>query len=421
MKIMNIIKRNNSNWICFQIGAREHYAIPRILEKQQQLTHFISDAWVTPQSPFNLLPKSILSNLRERYHLKLASASIYNFNYSLIEFEIKQKIALKSGWQTIINRNQWFQKKGVKLLKNTTNKIGEPVTIFAYSYAALEILKFAKKQGWQTILGQIDPGIYEEKLVAEECDRYFQYTTNWQPAPSEYWETWQQECHLADRIVVNSDWSSHALQKTGISPKKIKVIPLAYKQPEIAKNFTRVYPQSFSNKRPLKVLFLGQIILRKGIAKIFEAIELLKEQPIEFWFVGSININIPQEIQNNPQVKWIGSVSRSMTANYYQQADVFLFPTLSDGFGLTQLEAQAWQLPIIASTCCGAVVQDRMNGLILSEVTGENIANYLLFCLKNPDLLNKFSQESLTTLVGFSISKLGNELQLLSQNLISKK
>lgn len=414
--MVNTISTGHSKWICFQIGAREHYAIPRVLEQQQQLSYLITDAWVTPQSPFNLLPKSVLSNLRERYHLKLATASIYSFNSSLIQFEIKQKIARQSGWQTVINRNQWFQKKGIKLLQKIANNISEPVTIFAYSYAALEIFKFAKQQGWQTVLGQIDPGIYEEKLVSQECDRYPQYSSNWQPAPSEYWKSWQQECNLADRIVVNSDWSSHALQKIGVSSEKIKVIPLAYKQPEIAKNFTRVYPTKFTKERPLRVLFLGQVILRKGVAKIFEAIELLKEQPIEFWFVGSININIPGQLQSNPNVKWFGSVSRSTTASYYQQADVFLFPTLSDGFGLTQLEAQAWQLPIIASFYCGAVVKDNINGLILPEITGENIALSLLFCLHNPNLLSKFYQEYLQIISKFSLSKLGKELQLLNRH-----
>ena len=410
---------DHSNWICFQIGAREHYAIPIALKQQQQLSHLITDAWVTPQSPFNLLPKSLLNNLRERYHLKLASASVYHFNYSLIQFEINQKITRQSSWQTIINRDRWFQKKGIKLLKKIANNINDPVTIFAYSYAALEIFKFAKDRGWQTVLGQIDPGIYEEKIVSQECDRYPQYTANWQPAPSQYWESWQQECNLADRIIVNSDWSSQALQKTGISSEKIRVIPLAYKQPEIAKNFKRVYPEKFTPERPLRVLFLGQIILRKGVAKIFEAIELLKNEPIEFWFVGSININIPQKIQNNPQVKWFGAVSRSTTVNYYQQADLFLFPTLSDGFGLTQLEAQAWQLPIIASHYCGAVVKDGINGLILSDVTGKAIAKYLLYCLNNP-VLSKFSQESLQIIPDFSLSRLGKELQLLNKKLIYK-
>jgi glycosyltransferase involved in cell wall biosynthesis len=406
-----------STWICCQIGAREHYAIPRALHQQNKLTHLITDAWVTPQSILNFLPKSLLTNLRERFHPQLTSASISGFNNSLIKFEIKQKNTKKSSWQIIISRNQWYQKKAVEILNKIKINSAEPVTIFAYSYAALKIFEFAKKQGWQTILGQIDPGIYEEELVNKECSHYPQYISNWQPAPPKYWEHWQQECILADKILVNSDWSSQALQQVGINSTKIKIASLAYNPPKIANSYTRTYPENFSEKRPLKVLFLGQIILRKGIAKIFEAIELLKDEPIEFWFVGSINITIPQVIQNNPKIKWLGSVSRYTTTSYYQQADIFLFPTLSDGFGLTQLEAQAWQLPIIASKRCGAVVKDQINGLILPDITTQAIADALIYCQQNPHQLQKFAQQSYLT-ADFSLEKLSHRLQAIAHGSI---
>ena len=75
-------------------------------------------------------------------------------------------------------------------------------------------------------------------------------------------------------------------------------------------------------------------------------------------FHTSIQIAVPADLRDHPQVRWAGTVSREDTARYYRDADVFLFPTYSDGFGLTQLEAQAWKLPIIASVFCGAVVED---------------------------------------------------------------
>lgn len=406
----------DSNWICFQIGAREHYAIPIVLEQKQNLSCLVTDAWIAPQSLLNLLPKPLLSNLRERYHPQLDNASVRSFNFSLGKFEIEQKLKQKSSWQTIINRNQWFQNKSLKLLQNFARNINEPITIFSYSYAALEIFKFAKKQGWRTVLGQIDPGIYEEKIVARECSLYPQYASNWQPAPSQYWSDWQQECDLADSIIVNSEWSNRALQKIGIENSKIEVVPLAYK-PSQNNNYSKNHPKSFSTKRPLKVLFLGQIILRKGLARIIEAIELLKNEAIEFWFVGSTNIDLPQTIKNNSKVKWFGSVSRSTTANYYQQADVFLFPTLSDGFGLTQLEARAWQLPIIASQNCGAVVKDKINGLILPELTPNAIADALRFCLQNPLQLQKFASQSCID-SEFSLHNLSNRLQAIAHGYI---
>ncbi len=406
--------QNFSSWICCQLGAREHYAIPRSLNKTGQLAHFITDAWIPPHSLLNGLPKPLLANLRERFHADLASASVQAFTGSLISFEIAQRIQKKTGWEQIIARNEWFQKNATQVLyklEDHLSSLNSRPTFFAYSYAALKLFRYAKAKGWRTILGQIDPGPLEEKLVMEEHARHLTYQSNWQPAPSHYWTRWHQECLLADRIIVNSLWSSEALQQVGIPEHKIDIIPLAYQPPEQADDFVRTYPAVFSKERPLRVLFLGQVILRKGLAALLEAAELLNHQPIEFWLVGSQGISIPQA--SHGKLQWIGSVSRSATAMYYQQADVLLFPTLSDGFGLTQLEAQAWKMPIITSRFCGEVVKNQVNGLILPEVSGQAIAQALDFCLNNPWQLEAFAQKSTDT-SSFSLSRLQQSLQALS-------
>lgn len=399
-----------SVWICCQLGAREHYAIPRALHKAGQLNHLITDAWVSPSSALSQLPRAFLASLRDRFHTDLAQASVHAFTGSLVRFEIAQRIQKSSGWQPIIARNYWFQRQAVQLLDNSiTPRLNSRPTLFAYSYAALELLRYAKTRGWRTILGQIDPGPVEENLVLEEHTRHSTYQSNWQPAPPEYWFNWQEECSLADRIIVNSLWSSQALQQAGIPANKIDIIPLAYEPPQ-AYSFVRTYPLAFSAERPLRVLFLGQVNLRKGIAALLEAVELLRDQLIEFWLVGSQDIAQPSQDKHS-RIRWIGSIPRSATAKYYQLADVFVFPTLSDGFGLTQLEAHTWKLPIIASRYCGEVVQDRVNGLILREVTGEAIAESLLFCLNNPQSLEAFARN--TNISCFGLSQLQHYLQTL--------
>ncbi|BAY07255.1 glycosyltransferase family 4 protein [Calothrix sp. NIES-2098] len=402
-----------SNWISCQIGAREHYAISRALHQQGQLAHLITDAWVLPRSSLNLLPKNLLTKLRERYHPDLAQASVYTFTSSLISFELTQRIQRKTGWELIIARNYWFQKESVRFLERISHKFRDRPTLFAYSYAALELFRYAKTKGWYTVLGQIDPGILEEKLVLEEHTKYPNYASKSIQAPLSYWNNWQEECSLADRIVVNSQWSSRLLQEAGISGHKIEIIPLIYTPSDAAKHWVRTYPQSFSQERPLRVLFLGQVILRKGMAALLEAVEYLKGYPIEFWIVGLPQIKISPALQTHPQIRWFGQISRSQTVNYYQNADVFLFPTLSDGFGLTQLEAQAWRLPIIASRYCGDVAIDGCNGLVLSEVNGEAIAESLIFCLQHPEDLRGFSQHS-STVRSFDLSQLANQLQSIS-------
>lgn len=413
IELFNPKSHKAPSWICCQLGAREHYAIPRTIHQTGQLTHLITDAWILPHSALNRLPKPLLTNLRERFHSDLSEAPVYDLTNSLIRFELIQRIQKISGWQCIIDRNYWFQQQAVQFLKTVTPKLNSCPILFAYSYAALDLFRYAKNLGWHTILGQIDAGLIHDKLILEEHARYSNYSSSWQPAPPSYWDHWREECSLADRIVVNSGWSSQALQQVGISSNKIDIIPLAYQPPEQADDFVRTYPSSFSTERPMRVLFLGQASIAKGIAALLEAAKMLQDQPIEFLLVGSPSIARPQWATRLEQIKWIGAVPRSATVKYYQLADVFLFPTLCDGFGLTQLEAQAWKLPIIASRFCATVVDDQVNGLLLPEVTGEAIALALEFCLRNPQRLQAFTR-SATDISKFSLSQLYNQLQSLS-------
>lgn len=400
-------------WICCQLGAREHYAIPRALHQNNQLAHFITDAWVVPDSLLSRAPLHALQSLRDRYHPDLENASVHQFTRSLIQFELAHRLKRTEGWQQIIARNHWFQAQAIQKLKNLKAQPSFPKqpVLFTYSYAALDLLNYARSQGWYTVLGQIDPGPIEEKIVVQEHFKYPALAPTWQPAPQSYWDNWKLECEIADRIVVNSDWTCQALQQVGVDPSKIDVVPLVYSPPEAARSFQRTYPERFSAERPLRVLFLGQVILRKGIAALIEAAEQLKHEPIEFWIVGSIGID-RQQVQL-PNIRWVGSVSRSQVAEFYKAADLFLFPTLSDGFGLTQLEAQAWKLPLIVSGFCGEVVKNQVNGIVLSEVTGEAAAEALWACFKHPQWLALCSRRAIR-LDCFSLSTLHHHLQRLS-------
>jgi glycosyltransferase involved in cell wall biosynthesis len=88
-----------------------------------------------------------------------------------------------------------------------------------------------------------------------------------------------------------------------------------------------------------------------------------------------------------PNVRILGPVDKATTERLYREADVFLFPTLSDGFGLTQLEALGHGLPVIASMNCGRVVEDRVSGLVLSEVMPVAIAEAVMELVRDRDLI----------------------------------
>ena len=381
-KTSNDVKKNL--WICCQIGAREHYFISRELQSAGELELLITDYWATHDGSSKIL-NQFNKNLGGRMHDEIPTDKVVSFNLSSIFFELSTKMTQVKGWDAVINRNQWFQKKTIAHLKNLKK---EPTHIFSYSYAAKDIFKYAKSRGWRTVLGQIDPGPAEEEVVLNELSTFPAYQSEWQPAPVAYWEKWYEECELADTIIVNSDWSYQALLQKGIAKSKVKIVPLSYTTPDDARSFQRIYPSQLNRDRPLRILILGQVILRKGIARIVEAARLLTDKPVEFIIAGPIGIYpLPQL----PNVKWVGRVSRLEVNEYFKKADIFLFPTLSDGFGLTQLEARAWKLPLIVSRNCGTVIKDQYDGWILNEASARAIVKTILDILQNPEIMSTFS------------------------------
>ena len=401
-------------WLCCQLGAREHYAIPRALLRVDMLAYLLTDAWVLPSS---LLAKICGrgSSLAERFHDTLPDARVKAFNSSLVAFEVLARARRLRGWTRIIARNRWFQRKVVSFLRSQLSTINYQPILLSYSYTALEPFRYAKAHGWKTLLVQIDPGPEEEAIVAQEAARVRELAADWQPAPSEYWALWREECKLADRIVVNSEWSREALVRRRVPHEKTSVIPLAYEVIRLPDHETmrpqkREYPDRFTFERPMRVLFLGLINLRKGVARLLEAARILRDEPVEFWMVGPVEIAHASAIGNAGHVKWFGPVTRKQATEFYRDADVFILPTLSDGFAITQLEAQAHGLPVIASEFCGKVVDNGRNGIVLEEPTAACIAAAVRDCLADADRLRKLAAASRLR-AEFTIEALAEQLQ----------
>jgi glycosyltransferase involved in cell wall biosynthesis len=402
-------------WLCCQLGAREHYAIPRALFRLGVLEYLLTDAWVRPSS-FVAKVWRRGSTLGERFHNDLRDARVKTFNSSLVLFEMLAGARDSRGWPKIVARNRWFQRKVVSFLRSHLSTLNSQLVLCSYSYTALEPFRYAKAHGWETLLVQIDPGPVEEEIVRTEHEIHPEFVSDWRPAPVEYWQTWRQELELADKIVVNSDWARTALEGSGVNQQKLAVIPLAYEPPADDSPITHEYPDRFTLERPLRVLFLGQVNLRKGVARLLQAARILCDEPVEFWMVGPVEIANASAIGATRSVKWFGPVTRNQATGFYRNADVFILPTLSDGFAITQVEAQAHSLPVISSKCCGCVVENGRNGIILEEPSAACIAAAIRDCIGDPNRLEKLASASRVR-DEFTIKALGQRLQQLGATL----
>lgn len=382
---MDVADPTDCKWIICQIGAREHYSVARALNDLGRLAGVITDIWFPPNHPAaSFMP----ARLRERWHEELREKVVLAPSLSFLGREILDRACMKSPWRQIRARNARFQEIALRRLDQFH---GKDLVVFSYSYAAGDIFAEAKRRGWRTVLGQIDPGPVEARLVSNLYEEAGQ-TQYHEPFPEEYWALWRREIDLSDRIVVNSEWSRQALLKEGVPEEKLAIIPLAYELSNERKHYE--FPIAFSPQRPLRLLFLGQVTLRKGINLVFQALDHLPGVPVSIDIVGPIQADVPAHIRDDPRIQIHGPVPRGQTGKFYRDADVFLFPTLSDGFGLTQLEALAMGLPVIASKFCGDVVKDGFNGRLLHSANAEDLANIIRELASNPDELAQMQKNA---------------------------
>ena len=407
---MEIMDPTKQTWIWSQFGARQHYAGPGELYRRGALEALITDTWVPPLHPLRLVPAR---RLQQRYSGRLCAARVYAWSWeaALLSASRWRKMG---WWEAMMDQNRWFRRKTLDAAKRIACSKTQNRVVFSYNYTAHDLFRFAKEMGWTTVLDQIDPGPFENDLVRKLDEQYPELALGTEPAPDVIWEEWRAEFAHADRIVVNSEWSKAAFAAMGLAAGKIHVVPLSYRPPPEARGFQRAYPVQFTKERPLRILFLGQINLRKGVAEILDAARLVGPAPVEFQMVGPIGIRVPPEALVNPRMRKVGPVSRSDAARCCQQADVFLFPTHSDGFGLTQLEAQAWKLPILASTNCGKVVQHNVNGMEMGAVSSEEIARLVTELVENPPRLWEMSLAAVD-LAEFSAERFVDRLMSVAQ------
>ncbi|MEO5705652.1 MAG: glycosyltransferase family 4 protein [Alteraurantiacibacter sp.] len=399
-------------WIVCQLGAREHYVLAEGLHRRGQLRALVTDRWAPPGSLSVALPGGLGQRLADRFNPALGDARVLAFTGGSLAREAVARLrGTPRGWPKIMADNVWFEHRAVAALERVGLLVQEPKpVVFAYSYAALGILQAARKAGCTTVLGQIDPAIAEEDIVVQVAVKAGLPAEAANPAPPTYWDRWREECALADHIVVNSAWAQEGLERAGVDRCKIRVVPLAYAAPPPTARPPA--PDRFTAARPLRVLFLGSLIARKGIFELLEAARLLAGQHVELHLVGPGGEALHERLSNLPNVTDHGAVARQHVHAHFARADLFVLPTHSDGFALTQLEAQAHGLPVIASRHCGDVVRDGVNGLLLPEVSGVALTAAIARYLADPALLAAHAAQARPAVGAFAPDVVLDQLQV---------
>ena len=141
---------------------------------------------------------------------------------------------------------------------------------------------------------------------------------------------------------------------------------------------------------PMRVLFVGTLSLRKGLWDARSIVRRLGTDRFRFRFVGPVTPDgrrLADDLGRIAEV--VSKVPHVQLPAWYSQSDVFIFPTLEDGYAVVLAQAQASGLPILTTTNCSGpdLIEDGVTGWILPIRSPEAFVERLLWCDANrPEL-----------------------------------
>ncbi|MBC7783811.1 MAG: glycosyltransferase family 4 protein [Burkholderiales bacterium] len=396
-----------SRWHVAQIGAREHFGIPRGFHQLRTLGGLYTDMWSYGGGGLLKRGPAMARAFAARRHPDIPSSLVHAHNIAALRraFTSPKPRTRADEFHAFIKTGEWFSRAvagdlGRRSLDSNRDRF------FGYNTGCLELIPSLRDRGVFTVVDQIDPARTEEALVLEEMQRWPGWQSMPDTIPSVYFDRLSAEWDLADMVVVNSDWSRRALIEQGVAADKIVIVPLAVAPAAVSANAV-----ARAKSEVVTVLWLGNVILRKGIQYLIGAAKLLQAQNIRFIVAGPVGISADAVASAPPNVEFVGRVTRDRAQDYFAAADVFVLPTISDGFALTQLEAMSHGLPVITTPNCGEVVREGIDGFIVPPRDSEQLADRILRLARDRYLRVSMGRCALERVTDFPISRPAREIE----------
>jgi len=395
--------------IVAQLGARLHYAVPRILEQSGLLDTLYTDLYAGAGWP-GRVNRCFPDFMRVGPVRRMFGRSVDLPPERVRQFPV---FGLLRQFRKI-GRNTPSGTRQVQLSANrrfgtlvASQQWGNATAVYVYNGAGLEILNQARNRGCRTILEQTSaPVEFEEQLAREERECW----PGWESGgtPESIWRPFadreRAEWKLADKVICGSAHIQRLLQSEVPSHSSVTMVPYGIDPSRFASRIRK------PAKRPLRVLFVGHLRLLKGVQYLAAAIGLLNSNGIEAKMVGQCKLSALGRKHLGGCAELTGPVPRNVVREQYDWADVLVLPTLSEGSAAVCYEALASGLPVITTPHAGSVVRDSIDGFIVPIRSCEALADRLAKLEDDRELLAQLSENALLRSSEFTIAGYASRL-----------
>lgn len=207
----------------------------------------------------------------------------------------------------------------------------------------------------------------------------------------------EREYALADRILVPSTFARDTFIAEGVEPERLLTVPLGVdvgmfrpSEHAVAERVRRV-----RSGEPLQVACIGTLSLRKGLWDVLQVAESLRGANVHISWTGPVSHDARPLLARLARVVTILPPLRQHDLpSSWSRADVFLLPTIEDGFGMVVSQALASAVPVVcsANSCAQDIIDEGVTGWVVPIRNPESLIDRLRWCITHRNELAGMSQ-----------------------------
>jgi glycosyltransferase involved in cell wall biosynthesis len=295
------------------------------------------------------------------------------------------------GWRGIpraaIAELEWYAKVIVERAARR-NLAGSDLVI-ALSGIGLSVGREMQRRGGRYVCDRGSSHILtQESLLAEE---YAALGLPWTGIEKRVVEKELAEYEAADAITLPSRFTIRSFVEQGVPAAKLKLVPYGVN----LERYRRSHPRADS----FRILFAGQLSVRKGLHHLLDAFRSAALPGAELILAGPHTDDTPHLLKGRSLDGVIipGSLPRERLVEEMSRASVMVLPSIEDGFGLVLAQAMACGCPVIGSTNTGVedLVTEGAEGYILPPRTPELLAERLTRLYRDRHLVEQMEEAAL--------------------------
>lgn len=364
-------------------GARDSYEVARALSKAGELDRLVTDLAWNPDSVWNRFLPGSLRKLMECRNPRVANREVRSTIASGLLSLAFEKAHLPFSWKRSATR--WND--GV--LGRTAGKLAtrNHSALLSYSYYAYSA--FQAYRGTQArILFQAHPHpLSVRNILRRELEEHPECAESllkeWELSLDE--EDFQRlvaETRMPDTWITASTFTRETLIENGVHGTRVHVAPYGV---DLAKFQPGHSLSSKAGRGPLRLLFVGRINQRKGVRYLLEAMRCLRTDQLELRVCGRVVDDLRLFRELGSRVRITPNVSSAELIEAYQQADLFVLPSVVEGFGQVLLESMACGLPVLSTTRTAApdLVREGQDGFVVDPCRSDVLAGRIEWALSH--------------------------------------